>query len=122
MAEVWPATLPQCFITDTVTWQLGDGRLRTPMEAGPAKSRRRSSAVSDHLSGQMKLSAAQWADLKTFVRTTVQDSDTFTFPDPDGGGASGTDLLVRFGESEPGAARLGRGFWMVSLDLEVLPQ
>jgi len=119
MAEVWPSTLPQCFLADTVSWQLGDGRLRTTMEAGPAKARRRTSAVSDRLAGDMKMTTIQWEDLKTFVKTTLQESDAFTFPNPDGG--SGTDLLVRLGDNEPGAVRVGRGFWIVTLDLEVLP-
>lgn len=120
MAELWPSTLPQCFLGDSVSWQVGDGRLRTQMEAGPAKSRRRTSAVSDRLTGQMLLTTAQWDELKTFVKTTLLESDTFTFPHPDGG--SGTDLLVRFGDSQPGAVRIGRGRYVATLDLEVLPQ
>lgn len=117
MAEEWPSTLPQCFLGGTVAWQLGDGRLRTPMEAGPAKSRLRTSAVSDVLTGQMKLSAAQWLDLKLFVKTTLLETDTFTFPDPDGGSGG---ILVRLADGMPGAQRMGR-VWLVSLQLEVLP-
>ena len=58
MAELWPAELPQCFVSGTVQWQMGDGRLRTPMETGPAKSRLRTSAVSDVLTGTMRFTNA----------------------------------------------------------------
>lgn len=90
------------------------------METGPAKGRPRSSAVSDVLRGNMKMTTAQWRELQTFFKVTIIRSGTFTFPDPDGG--SGTDLLVRFGDSVPGAVRVGRGFYVASIELEVLPQ
>lgn len=122
MAELWPSTLPRCMIPSSVSWQVGDGRLRTPVEAGPAKQRRRTSAVSDRLSGQMKMTKEQWADLKDFVSVTLQGSDPFLFADPDGGGSTGDDMLVRFADSMPKAERLGRSYWLVTLDLEVLPQ
>lgn len=119
MAELWPETLPQCFIEGSVAWQLGDGRLRTAMDAGPAKSRLRTSAVSDVLIGTMKFTAAQWVDFKEFVSITILRSDPFLFPNPDDA-ASGSELLVRFGDSLPAGART-RGYYVAQLELEVLP-
>jgi hypothetical protein len=119
MAEAWPDDLPQCLLPDTVAWQIGDGRLRTPMDAGPGKSRARTSAVSDQLSGQLLLTAAQRATLTTFVKVTLLGgTGTFTFRDPDGGSG---DLLVRFADALPEMSRAGRGHWLATLQLEVLP-
>lgn len=117
MAEIWPAELPQCFLPGSVQWLLGDARLRTPMEAGPVKTRRRTSAVSDLLQGDMKFTLAQWQRFKTFVRVDIQDADTFEFPDVDG--ASGS-LLVKLAEGMPSGNKF-RGGYLATLQLEVLP-
>lgn len=118
MAELWPSTLPQCFLANSVQWAIGEGRLRTPMEAGPAKQRRRTSAVSDALTGQMRMTRQQWSDFMHFVDVTVQGGiDAFTFPNPD---APGQTLLVRIGDSMPSGQRVG-GQYVVSVQLEVLP-
>lgn len=122
MAENWPADLPQCFLDGTVNLTLGDGRLRTPTDAGPAKSRLRSSAVSDFVTGDMKMTRDQKNSLMTFFKTTVLQGDPFNFPDFDAGPTSGgTDILVRFGNSVPSGQKIGGGYWIMSIELEILP-
>jgi hypothetical protein len=118
MPETWPATVPHCFTFDSLVAGLPDGRLRSQTDAGPAKVRRRSSAMPRPLAGQLVMTYAQWADLETFATVTTDGGALpFTFPSPTGG----TDLLVRFGESLPTWRRYGIGKVMVDLQLEVLP-
>lgn len=115
MPEIWPDTLPKCFLVGTEQEQPGDTRIRSAPEAGPAKQRPRSTAAVDMLSGTMKMSAAQWETLKTFGKVTLmQWSLPFLFPDEAG-------ALVRFGESIPGATKVAGTVRTVPLQLEVLP-
>lgn len=118
MAEIWPAALPQHLLVDGYTQGLGDGRLRSRNDAGPAKVRRRSSAMPGPLQGRMDMSGAQLADMRAFVESTlIGGTLVFTFPDPVTGGA----LLVRFATNLPSWTSRGPDIWTVSLDLEVLP-
>ena len=59
------------------------GFIRTPMGTGPAKQRRRFSAVSRNFKGRMHLTAAQRATFDTFYGSTISEgSEEFTFTDP----------------------------------------
>lgn len=116
MSEVWPVTLPRCFLADTVDGRFADNAIHTQTDTGPGKDRRRSTANIEPLSGQMLMTRDQFADSKTFYdTTTLSGSVEFTFPDPLGG----SDLLVKFSEPpdwhKPGV-RI-----MVNLKLAILP-
>lgn len=118
MVDVWPATLPQYMLVDGYAQGLGDGRLRSQTDAGPAKVRRRSSAMPKPLQGRMIMDGAQLADLQTFVDMTLMGGSlTFTFPDP----VTGSSVLVRFSADLPSWQSRGADNWFVSLDLEILP-
>lgn len=118
MPEVWPATVPHCMTFDSPLLSPADGRIRSQTDTGPAKVRRRSSAMPRALSGQIPMTYAQWATLQTFINTTtLGGSLPFTFPSQIGG----ADVLARFGDSLPSARRLGAGKVLVDLALEVLP-
>lgn len=120
MVDAWPSDLPQTLNFQGFNYGVGDGRLRSQMDAGPAKVRSRSSAVVNPLSGVMTMTTAQWEDLIEFGITTLERwSLPFEFPDPDGAG----DLLVRFSGGLPARAAHGTvgSVWDVSIDLEVLP-
>lgn len=118
MADVWPASLPQKLLVEGYSEGLADGRLISQMDAGPAKVRRRSSAMPRPLQGSMIMTSAQLATMRTFVNTTlIGGSLPFDFPDP----ATGATLLVRCAGSVPALTNLGGAYWNVSLDLEILP-
>jgi len=118
MAEVWPSTLPQDFLVDGYSEGIADVRLRSQMDVGPAKVRRRSSAGVRPLSGNMNLTGEQLSALETFINVTTQGGTlAFTFPDPRSDG----DLLCRFSENMPTWTIVGPNIYSVSLQLEVLP-
>lgn len=113
----WPTSLPQAFLRATGAATIADNRLRSSVDVGPAKVRRRSVVSTRPLVGQMLLSASQLTTLKTFYTTTVEEVGTFNFPNPDGG----DDLTVRFGGEPIKAEYLTTGIIRVTLDFEVMP-
>lgn len=118
MPAAWPVGVPHCFTWDSFAQALGDGRLRSQTDTGPAKVRRRSSAMPAALMGSLVMTYAQLATLRTFVDSALAGGSLpFTFPDQ----AGGSDLLVRFGENLPTWRRHGAGRVMVEIELEVLP-
>lgn len=117
MAELWPSSLPQVLNVQGHAYTFGDPAIRSNPSVGPSKVRPRSSAVSSPLSGQMFLTTAQLATLRTFYQVTVRGSDVFIFPDPEGGAA----LNCRF-TGGPGVSATNKvGLWLVSLPMEVIP-
>lgn len=69
----WPATLPDFtnFLQDSYTEALADNVIRTDMEIGPAKVRRRSSAAPQLIEGRLRLKTAQLTVFKTFYEDTI---------------------------------------------------
>jgi len=118
MVDAWPATLPQYLLAEGYSEAKGDGRLRSQPEIGPAKVRRRSSAMPGPLQGRMMMSGAQRAILDAFVQTTLVNGVLpFTFPDP----LTSAPILVRFGMNLPAWTSPGGDTFVAALDLEVLP-
>ncbi|ODT22214.1 MAG: hypothetical protein ABS35_15290 [Kaistia sp. SCN 65-12] len=118
MVDAWPATLPQYLLSDGYTEAQGDGRLRTQPDIGPAKVRRRSSAMPGPLQGRMMMSGAQRTILDTFVATTLANGTLpFTFPSP----LTGSPILVRFASNLPAWSSPGGDTFVAALDLEVMP-
>lgn len=118
--DTWPAspTLPQRLLAETYSEGFADGRLVSQMETGPAKVRRRSSAMPRPIKGEMIMTAAQVASLRTFFNTTlIGGSLPFNFPDPI---TYPTTILVRFAGGVPAVSAFGSRY-KVALDLEILP-
>ena len=69
MAAVWPASLPQRFLLQGYREQLPDPVIRTQMDAGPPKARRRYTAAYRPIQGRLHCSAAQTATLEEFHQT-----------------------------------------------------
>jgi len=67
----WPATLPDPLVNGYSEKYPADQRLRTKMDKGPAKVRRRFSAGVRPFTVKYKLTAAQATTLETFVETTL---------------------------------------------------
>lgn len=118
MVDAWPETLPQCFILG-YNETPGDGLIETQPDIGPPISRRRSSAFTRALSGQMRMTRAQIATLRTFIDTTILDGSLpFEFEDPTAGGT----LLVKFGKGNlPSWQQVAAGVYQVNINLTVLP-
>ena len=79
----WPATLPQQLSRQGYSESLPDNVLRSEVEAGPEKTRRRFTAAPYPIRGRMMLTFTQAAELKRFFREDIADgANSFTFPDP----------------------------------------
>jgi hypothetical protein len=115
----WPTTLPQT-VERGFTESIGLNVLRTPMDAGPAKMRRRS-VRPETLSVQFLFTTAQVAILETFIIDTLQGVYRFGFRHP----RKGTTVETRIVPTSDGqyftAAYRAPGYWGISLQLEILP-
>ena len=82
MADIdWPSTIPQAFQQDSFSEATASAVLRTSMDTGPTKVRRRTTSNPDIWSGRMILTSTELADFKTFYRTTSKyGSERFNFP------------------------------------------
>lgn len=112
----WPSNVPSCFILGSQSEQLGDGLIRSQMDTGPAKVRRRSSAMPGALSGSIRMTDPQVASLRTFVHGTLMGGALpFNFPDQRGG-----TILARLA-GMPSWQRMTGNTYLVSLSIEILP-
>lgn len=116
---VWPPGLPQN-PEKGFTESVGVSVLRTPMEAGPAKMRKRFKRPGI-LNVSYLLSTDQVALLETFVFTTLQGVFRFNFTHP-----RTTQLVeVRIVPGQDGTYYavnyVAPGYWKVALQLEILP-
>lgn len=120
-SETWPASLPQdSFISLSVRKQ--DGRLRTQMDAGPPKMRRRFTAVRKIVSHSMILDGTDKQTLDSFYDNNLQGGSLrFNWTDPT------TDASVEMRFTEPYEAQLVSGGdtagrqWRISMTLEIMP-
>lgn len=118
-AFIWPSTLPQKPKTDYSETN-GVIILRTAMDAGPAKMRRRGKRT-DTMQVSYDLSTAQVAILDTFVKDSLMGTIRFGFPHP----RLGTVVEVRIVPQQDGAL-YSLGYilperYSVTLQLEILP-
>jgi len=124
----WPSTLPQAPLLDGYARGEGKAVLRSDMEAGPAKVRRRFTATASPLQYPLLLRPAQLQILRDFWRDDLaMGALAFELPDPQDSGAT---LLCRFTEEpswtaiaaadpDDGAGRAK--MYRLSLQLEILP-
>lgn len=118
----WPGSLPQyAYLPVSETRQ--SATLRSNMESGPPKVRRRFTAAMRHLDFDMAFDGTQKATFDTFFNTTLSEGAvSFDFPDP----VSGNTIGVRFREpvswqqTQTGATSAERS-WRGKMKLEVLP-
>lgn len=142
MIPFWPAELPQRVLADNYSESLGDGRLRTPMEAGPPKIRRRFTLAARPVSAAFKVSPDGKARIERFFREEVGGGALpFLMPDQTHDGLALTTetglhllddqgrplintalWLVTFGDSVPVFQTRNRGVsFIASFPLLVLP-
>lgn len=83
--ETWPADLPQSMQLSLMETHQA-GFIRTPMDAGPAKSRKRFTATTRMHTGTMIMDVDQRASFLTFFESTLEmGSLSFYFTDPGDG-------------------------------------
>lgn len=117
MTAGWPASLPQTLDTDGFTETVGATCLRTSMDVGPAKVRRRTTAEVRTVSGSLIFDAAQLETFDTFYAVTLSGGALpFTFA----GARGGVTHTYRV-TAEPKYSPLGGGWWKTTLSLERLP-
>lgn len=113
----WPGTLPQDPEIDGLVEQPPDTILRTQMDAGPAKVRRRFTAGVRPFRMKMLLTKTQVADLETFFVTTLKyGSESFDWHNP----RTQASEEFRF-VGPPAYNMLGPDTWMASFTVEQLP-
>lgn len=121
MTASWPATVP--FPKFGWTEQRQKGFIRTPMETGPAKVRRRFSAVSRQMEVTVGIEAEERAILEQFFAATLAEGSLpFTAPDKVAGTGTAT---YRFIEPPAYVHRQSNGpkttVYTVTLTIERLP-
>jgi uncharacterized protein YwlG (UPF0340 family) len=115
--NVFPASLPQIMERDGFSRGYGDGRLRSPTDAGGGKSRRRFSYMPEPVKGSIVMTGAQLAIFRAFIDETLKGGTLpFYFP------AQGElgQWIVKIGQAMPSEAPMGLN-WRVDLDLVRLP-
>ena len=113
----WPATLPDELLMRGYSESMADNTLRTGMDVGPAKLRRRATTATYPIAGQQIMDATELGYLKTFYGTTLlSGSRRFSWTDPIGGGA----IELRFTSPPSWGAAGGLNYW-VDLAFEVMP-
>lgn len=117
MPAIWPATLPERFLIDGFTESAPDVVLRTPMETGPAKLRRRATNAVRPIRGAIRITYAQRALLDAFYLDTLAGGTlTFDWVHP----ITGDDATFRF-VSKPTYTPAAGVKLNAVLDLEIVP-
>jgi len=115
---VWPATLPQEPLAQGFNERAPDTVIRSAMEAGPPKVRRRFTAGIRLIDCQVRLTPAQVETLDSFFDSTIAGGAlSFDWKHP----RTGAAVTYRLVEP-PSYTPVARGtLWQASLRLEVLP-
>jgi len=116
MADItWPAELPSTLLIDGFSKQPQSSVIRTAMDAGPKKARRRYTARTVKFSGKQIFDAAELAAFEKFYQFTLADGVLrFNFTDPS------TLEAAEFRFTADYAAAAVEGLFEVSMQLERL--
>lgn len=114
----WPASLKHPTLDQIDYGPLIDGVIRTPMDFGPAKLRRRFTAVPEAATFSLQLYRSQVQTLQDFVAITLKDTlpfDWYEFRKPDR-----TLVTYRF-IRRPRFVPMQTGMlWLATVELELL--
>lgn len=113
----WPSGLPSRWLRSGLSESLADNTIRSQVDRGPAKVRRRTVAKTRTISGQMHMTHAEWDILDDFFLNTVKETLPFNIADPF---KDGDVLQVRF-TSPPRRSYFAPGAVKVDLSLERMP-
>jgi hypothetical protein len=117
MSYTWPATLPQKVLQRGYEEESPNLIVRTDMDAGPAKIRRRHTAGVRPIKGKQIMTAAQVETLDEFYVDTLKGgAERFYWTSP----RTGASVEFRFVE-KPKWTKAGGGKYSVDLSLEIMP-
>ena len=94
--------------------------IRTPMDSGPAKMRKRG-AKPQTLNMSFLMTSAQVTTLETFVKTTIQGTIRFGFPHPRLNTMSEVRIVPQGEGDYYTLSYVAPGYYTVQLTLEILP-
>ena len=115
---VWPVSLPQRPLAQGLQERVPDTLIRTSMEAGPPKVRRRYTAGIRLFEMQLRLAASQVDTLDAFFEETLAGGSLpFDWEHP----RTGAAVAFRFVEPPAYSPAAGGQLWTGTLRLEVLP-
>ncbi len=113
----WPVTLPQNVLVKGFSETLPDLVLRTPMESGPAKSRRRLSYNVRVIPCYIIVTQAQAAIFDTFYNTDLEGGAlSFDWVSPRTGVAASLHFT-----GVPKLTALSNQDWEIFMPLEIMP-
>lgn len=114
MAETWPASLDQCFLIGGFSQQNRPVVIRSEVDAGPPKVRRRYTKPIRNVTGAIKADKAQTVALNTFFDVTLQGGvKRFQFTNPI------TDTLEEFRFIDPPVITpLTSNHFLINMNLE----
>jgi len=117
MAETLPPEIEQCFLIADYVYQQEPNIIRSDVDVGPAKTRRRHTKPIVNVKGSLVLSKAHLDIFDTFYNDVLQSGALrFLFNDP----VSGTTKEYRF--IDPPVYRpITVDHWVVELTMEILP-
>ncbi len=123
MATVaWPAALPLRVYGGGYQETRVDALLRTPLELGPAKVRRRHTATQQLRRLTIELHQSERAAWDAFLNSIAGGADAFTWKNPVTGATEKVRLLMpEGGITLQQAASRGPLRWTLQLELEIVP-
>jgi len=117
MAELWPSGLQDIVNEEGFGYTLGDTLVRSDMDVGPAKVRRRYTKGVENLTTTINLTTSEYTTFKNFYDTTLNGGVTpFLFDHP----ITGVQEEFRF-VNPPKIDSIGGGNFRVSMEWEKLP-
>lgn len=112
----WPSTLPSGLEISGYQEPFTDSSIKSSMDAGPPKRRRRFSASIREFSGNLILTGAEVTLLETFYYDTIKQVSEFNFIHP----RKGTTVVVVF-SGAPSVSAIGPDLFQVGLKMEIQP-
>lgn len=114
---VWPPSIVRKFSASGFSEKTPNVVVRTSMDAGPVKIRRRFTAGVRPIVGKMKMKSSELATFDTFFNTTLNGGALpFDWTHP----RTGVAATYRFTEEPEYTADEG-DWWLVSMKLEIMP-
>jgi hypothetical protein len=116
MSIPFPSTLQQNLNQGTFNQSFGDTSIRTQMDIGPAKVRRRTTRPINILAGSIFLTSSEYSVFETFYNTTINGgASAFTIPHP----ITGVSGSFRF-TKPPSLRDIGPTTFLLSMEWEQL--
>ncbi len=117
MSIPWPSTLQDKVNTQGFNLEVGDTAIRSDVDVGPVKVRRRFTRGIDKMSVTINLTESQFEDLEFFFKTTLNGGvNVFEWTHP----ITGTAQSFRF-IGPPKYTPLGGIEFSASFELEIMP-